>query len=243
MNSYSLKLLIIYLLYVIQSFSLKTKQLPFYFNWLEYKPDCIHSVRSSGKCNSSYAFSIASMLESRICIITGQETEISPQQLISCDTKNRGCNGGSIINSLNFAKSNGFTSEEDYKYTSQDGGVEDCHQYKRFVYTLSDIEKFDSQGPIMQEIMFNGPVSAEMNLYEDFLSFKGEIYKHQEGSKLIRKHNILIIGWIRENTSNEEFWIVKNSFGTDWGNKGYFKIKFGECDIESNVLSIHIDIK
>ncbi len=219
------------------------KQLPFHFNWLEEKPECFQNqVRSIGYCHASYAFAIAGLIETRLCLLTNENKLVSPQQLISCDVSSQMCQGGNILDSLLFVIKEGFAYEEDFRYSSGSGKAPTCGEYKHANFKLTDLEKFSYQGPIMQEIMFNGPVAAEMLLYEDFLTFKGELYTHKTGS-LLGKQNVLLVGWDRNLENYEEFWIVRNSMGSYWGNKGYFRIKYRELEIDSRVVTAKVSKK
>lgn len=79
------------------------------------------------------------------------------------------------------------------------------------------------------------PRSA-FSVYEDFLSYKSGVYKHVSGS-MLGGHAISIIGWGTE--SGTDYWLVRNSWNTDWGANGYFKIARGvdECGIEDEVVA------
>lgn len=80
---------------------------------------------------------------------------------------------------------------------------------------------FPSESWIMQEVYDNGPVAVSMDLYTDFYSFSGSgIYEHITGSLLGGK-TMLIVGWGNEGTP---YWIVKNSWGENWGDDGFFRI-------------------
>jgi len=89
---------------------------------------------------------------------------------------------------------------------------------------------------IQTEIMTNGPVEGAFTVYADFLSYKSGVYQHKSGSEL-GGHAIKILGWGVAN--NTPYWIVANSWNTDWGNKGFFNILRGsdECGIESGVVA------
>lgn len=89
---------------------------------------------------------------------------------------------------------------------------------------------------IATEIMTNGPVEAAFTVYSDFISYKSGVYTHTSG-KPLGGHAIKIIGWGVE--SGTDYWIVANSWNTDWGDNGYFKIRKGtdECGIESQVVA------
>lgn len=101
------------------------------------------------------------------------------------------------------------------------------------IYTIPNDEKI-----IRQEIFKWGPISSGMQLYADFYTFnsKQDIYIWDGKSPEISGHAIEITGWGIEN--NIPYWQVKNSWGKEWGNEGYFKILRGQnhCRIESNVI-------
>ncbi|XP_061563160.1 cathepsin B-like [Cololabis saira] len=92
------------------------------------------------------------------------------------------------------------------------------------------------QEQIMTELYKNGPVEAAFSVYEDFLQYKTGVYQHVTGG-MLGGHAIKILGWGEENGT--PYWLVANSWNSDWGDKGYFKIKRGnnECGIESEVVA------
>ncbi|XP_073977786.1 cathepsin B-like [Rhodnius prolixus] len=87
---------------------------------------------------------------------------------------------------------------------------------------------------IQTEILKNGPVEGAFTVYEDFVSYKEGVYQHVAGEAL-GGHAIRILGWGTENGT--PYWLVANSWNTDWGNKGFFKILRGnnECGIEDGI--------
>ncbi|XP_046877432.1 cathepsin B-like [Hypomesus transpacificus] len=92
------------------------------------------------------------------------------------------------------------------------------------------------QEQIMTELYKNGPVEAAFSVYEDFLLYKSGVYQHLTGD-MLGGHAIKILGWGKEN--NTPYWLAANSWNTDWGNQGFFKILRGgdECGIESEVVA------
>lgn len=89
---------------------------------------------------------------------------------------------------------------------------------------------------IQTEIMTNGPVEASFSVYEDFLAYKSGVYQHTTGS-MLGGHAIKIFGWGVENDT--PYWYVANSWNTEWGDNGTFKILRGknECGIEGGVVA------
>lgn len=89
---------------------------------------------------------------------------------------------------------------------------------------------------IKAEIFMNGPVEGTFTVYEDFLHYKSGVYKHVAG-KAVGRHAIKILGWGTEN--GKKYWLIANSWNTDWGDNGFFKIIRGEdhCGIESSIIA------
>ena len=79
---------------------------------------------------------------------------------------------------------------------------------------------------IMAEIQKNGPVTAGMNVYQDWLSYRSGVYEFKRSSELVGGHAVKIIGWGLED--GKAYWLVSNSFGRSWGDDGYFKIGRGK---------------
>lgn len=107
------------------------------------------------------------------------------------------------------------------------------------MYAIAGIKKDNGdEKNIRYDIFKWGPVCSAMKIYPDFYTFKGKgIYQWNKQYKQVGAHAIEIVGWGEQ--SNKKYWIVKNSWGTDWGDQGYFKILRGvnECEIEENVIT------
>lgn len=106
---------------------------------------------------------------------------------------------------------------------------EDDRHFGKSSYSVNRDEK-----RIRQEIFKNGPVEGAFTVYEDLLSYKQGVYQHVQG-KALGGHAIRILGWGVEN--NTPYWLIANSWNTDWGNNGFFKILRGQnhCGIEDGV--------
>jgi hypothetical protein len=80
----------------------------------------------------------------------------------------------------------------------------------------------------MRRHLLEGPIVAQLNVYEDFRDYTGGVYEHVWGEPL-GVHVVAIVGY----NEIENYWIVKNSWGTGWGESGWFKIRYGQCYINS----------
>ncbi|XP_050410186.1 cathepsin B isoform X2 [Patella vulgata] len=89
---------------------------------------------------------------------------------------------------------------------------------------------------VMTELVNNGPVEAAYTVYADFVAYKSGVYRHTSGAAL-GGHAVKILGYGVEN--GDKYWLVANSWNSDWGDKGFFKILRGvdECGIESQIVA------
>ncbi|XP_075216569.1 cathepsin B-like isoform X2 [Lycorma delicatula] len=104
------------------------------------------------------------------------------------------------------------------------------HKKVKSVYTVSSTET-----AIMKEIYKYGPVEAAFSVYSDFFSYKSGVYQHSSQSTWQGGHAVKLIGWGKE--KGVKYWLVQNSWNSDWGDKGLFKIIRGnnECGFESRI--------
>ena len=185
------------------------------------------------KCAGSYAITTASTLSERTCLENpdGKLNSLSAQELLSCDTANKGCRGGYVNNALEYTVMRGLVSEEclPYKGTFDAKCSDMCAEP---IKTRPDsFCVLFGENDIKREIIKNGPVISNMEVYTDFLTYKSGVYsKDEDVPKFSGSHSIKIIGWGVEDGSEEEpnkgnkYWIIENSWGEDWGINGYAKI-------------------
>lgn len=93
----------------------------------------------------------------------------------------------------------------------------------------------------------SGPLSVSFEVYPDFMHYSGGVYSRSEDGLLkkfdpfeLTNHAVLLVGYGTDQKSKEKFWVVKNSWGTQWGESGYFRIRRGtdECGIESIAVEV-----
>jgi len=96
------------------------------------------------------------------------------------------------------------------------------------------VEEYDfvnSETEAIKEALFSkGPLVTTFWVYEDFYYYTGGVYEYSWGD-YEGGHCVAIVGWSNTNSC----WICKNSWGADWGESGWFKIKWGHCGINSGV--------
>lgn len=175
-------------------------------------------VKNQGSCGSCWAFAIGACIE----YVNGGKVDIAEQQLVDCCKVSHGCNGGYIGSVANWVKSNPLVTEREYPYQAADGTCKN----KVGQYKLNGYASVHSDSAIKSALDKGYPVDTGMKVYRDFYSYKGGVYKHTTGDYL-GGHAVVIVGY----NDAGKYWIIKNSWGTGWGEKGYFRMAYGECSV------------
>jgi len=105
----------------------------------------------------------------------------------------------------------------------------DKHKAKKSYMVLGE-------AAIKRQLQERGPITAAFTVYDDFLAYKSGVYTVTPGSRPLGGHAVKMIGFGHDEASGLDYWLVANSWGTEWGDKGTFKIKRGEAGID-NMLS------
>ena len=222
------------------------KDLPAEFDSRKQWPDCVFPIRQQEHCGSCWAFSGASALTDRFCIASNTKikTVLSPQDMVSCDTSDFGCHGGLLDKAWTYLENTGIVGDDCFPYVSGDGkNVPHCphgtcadnkSKYVKYRVVAGSSKPLTCAVQIKQELVANGPVQTGFMVYEDFMHYKSGIYEHTHGEQL-GGHAVKIIGWGSE--EGKDFWIAQNSWGADWAEKGFFRIKFGECLFDENAYA------
>ncbi|XP_065577934.1 dipeptidyl peptidase 1-like [Artemia franciscana] len=232
---------------VTKSLNLRASFLPDEFDWRNVSGvNYVSPVRNQEKCGSCYAFSSMGMLESRLRILTKNllQPTLSTQDIVSCSQYSQGCEGGfPYLIAGKYAHDFGLVPEECNPYSGKDS---ECNEKKCNRHYVSKFRYVGGYyGACNEEAMKialveEGPLSISFEVYPDFMHYSGGIYRH---TQLIDKiypfeltnHAVLLVGYGTEKSTGEKYWIVKNSWGTSWGEDGYFRIARGvdEVGIES----------
>jgi len=93
----------------------------------------------------------------------------------------------------------------------------------------------------------SGPLSVSFEVYPDFMHYSGGVYYHSQLTDQfnpfeLTNHAVLLVGYGTDDTTGEDYWLVKNSWGTQWGEDGFFRIRRGvdECGIESIAVEVSV---
>ncbi|XP_066951283.1 uncharacterized peptidase C1-like protein F26E4.3 [Macrobrachium rosenbergii] len=226
----------------------------------------VSDVSDQGWCGASWAFSTLGVAQDRLSIESyGNETvRLSPQHLLSCDRRGqKGCEGGHVDRAWQYLRKIGVVNEECYTYESgSTGKVAACRiprranlfslrcAAKQVVFQREDLYKTEpayrisgKEEDIQWEIMTNGPVQAMVRIHRDLFMYKGGVYANSGLTSETASHSVRIVGWGEDRTlgyNPVKYWLVANSWGRQWGEQGFFRIKRGtnESEIENFIIAV-----
>lgn len=192
------------------------------------KEGYVTPIKNQGQCGSCWAFSSTGSMEGQHFRVTGKLIPLSEQQLVDCCAANAGCNGGWMDNAFDYVKTNGgIDTETYYPYQAHETGRctfnpdpadlgSKCGGFVD-VFPRSDEDALKSATAKM------GPISVAIDAaHQSFQLYRGGVYEEPACSNKDTDHAVLVVGYGTEN--GQDYWLVKNSWGTTWGDQGYIKM-------------------
>jgi cathepsin L len=219
------------------------ESLPDAVDWRE--KNVVTPAKNQGGCGSCWAFSTAETLESHIAIKTGKLMKFSPQEYVSCMPNPKhcggtgGCQGATQILGFQYAIDKGITTEDSYPY---EGVTGTCDKSKiKPVAKITGFVKLpaNNYSALMNAVANRGPIAISAAA-EPWQLYSGGIYNGNCGSDIDHAIQLVGYGTAGNSTTGREllggggsakgpYWLVRNSWGTGWGEKGYIRIKrFGD---------------
>jgi len=197
--------------------------IPTSFDWRDKK--AVTPVKDQQQCGSCWAFSATEGIESAWFLAKGNLPVLSPQQIVSCDENDDGCNGGDLPTAFQYVQQNGQEPDSDYPYTSGGGDTGRCKYNKNDVVAKISGFQYATQSrneTAMQAAMVTkGPLSICVDA-ETWQFYTGGVIKNNCADDL--DHCVQLVGW-NTNSASVPYWIVRNSWGTDWGLEGYLWVE------------------
>lgn len=203
----------------------------------------LSDVEQQLRCGSCYAFTTSGAVETALAIRYGQKMpRLSKQQIVDCTRnaryRNRGCNGGSVRSAFQYIKDVGLMKDQEYPYKNRPGFF--CRVSRIDYDQLYKISSFRAIGyrreqEIMSAIRNIGPVVSYISATSLRYNYGKGIYSNRHCKNSPINHVVLLVGYGTDQETGEDYWVIKNSWGKAWADRGYGRIKRGEntCNIEA----------
>jgi len=207
-------------------------------------------VKDQGYCGSCWAFSAVEQIESAWYLAGNDLTEFSTQQVVSCDTVDAGCNGGDSPTAYEYVEgAGGLATEAAYPYTSMSGTTGSCESFtpvggavKGYSYmsTPCTSRKCTGDEDMLQTALESAPASICVNA-ETWNSYTGGVMDSATCGKngyYNLDHCVQLVGFNTD--ASTPYWIVRNSWASDWGEDGYIYLTMGEntCGVADEAMSV-----
>ncbi|XP_075064255.1 cathepsin L-like proteinase [Mixophyes fleayi] len=224
----------------------KNLNIPESVDWRE--SGCVAKVKNQGDfCGSCWAFATVGVIESRYCIKKEELVLLSEQQLVDCDEANDGCCGGDPATALKHVTRYGVMKAKDYEYSEKKFTC----LYKPDNAITFNVTKYyilPGEDNMASSVALDGPITVGIDASSDFMMYCNGIFSGECGkAEDDINHAVIIVGYGTEYDEEEDekidYWIIRNSWGEDWGDKGYAKMRrnVNQCGIALDTASVDLE--
>ncbi|UVC49732.1 cysteine proteinase precursor [Theileria orientalis] len=177
-------------------------------------------VKDQGRsCGSCWAFSSVGSVEAVYRLYKDVTYDLSEQELVNCDQYSSGCNGGLPYTALEYVHSNGISFSSDLPYDGVDEPCTPNELEKVFIDSLVVTNGVDilNKSLVLSPTVVGIAVDTEMKFYKSGV-YTGKCANEQN-------HAVLLVGEGYDEESKKRYWVIKNSWGKDWGENGYIRME------------------
>ena len=201
--------------------------LPSSLDWRSNGGNFVTPIRDQGSCGSCWAFATTAATESAVMITlgtSGTDLNLAEQILVSCSGQGS-CGGGYIHSTSTYIRDTGLPLESCYPYTATNGNCSSaCANWPSSTYQITGWSSVSQSVDSIKNALYTyGPLVTTMDVYQDFFNYQSGIYSYVSGSKA-GGHAILLVGY----DDGGQYFTCKNSWGTWWGESGYFRIAYSQ---------------
>lgn len=199
--------------------------LPPAFDWRDAGGNFVTVPKSQRGCGSCWAFAMTGALESYVLRKEkrpGENLDLSEQVYIACSSVGN-CGGGILF--PRFLAREGLPPESAYPYAAANGACSAAEPgWERTAYKINSWGMvWPSLNKLKAALVHYGPLPTSMQVYQDFMYYKSGIYSRVNG-KRVGSHAVLLVGY----NDDERYFILKNNWGVNWGEDGFFKVDYSE---------------
>ena len=212
---------------------LKTTNLPSAWDWRKQGAG-MPPIRNQSSCGSCWAFGTTAAVEAAIAVSDKKLVDLSEQYILDCNPDGYSCGGGYWAYNL-YVKPGGAL-ESAYPYKGYDGTCQGGNvQHPYTIQSFQSVPTGDIDG-IKSAIFQYGAVGITMAVCGSFPGYSGGVYDSPECNNAGSNHIVALVGWDDDVThhAGKGAWILRNSWGADWGDGGYATVAYGMAGFEQD---------
>lgn len=208
--------------------------LPRTVNWVSR--GCVTQIQDQRQCGACWAFSAAGAIEGSYCIKHRRLVSLSVQQMVDCAGRqgNEGCDGGEMNAAFEYVMDHGgLCAAREYPYIADEGRCRDRCEPLVTITGFADVPPRSAKA-LRASVALRGPTTVAIQADQTpFQFYRSGVFDGTCGTAL--NHGVLVVGYGTE--KDQDYWLIKNSWGRGWGDAGYIKISAstestsGKCGI------------
>lgn len=216
------------------------QDLPESFDWRNHRGgDWTTPAKNQGSCGACWAFVAVAIVEAQLNLFADNpdlDLNLSEQELVSY-AGDAGCSGGDEMGALDYIRETGIVDEGCLPYRADAQLYPFCEDADARRQWIAGVLRIEGSKPMTPEEIKNalvtkGPVGILIGakVQNDFKFYTGGVYEPTNTEPSLGAHLVLLIGY----DDGESCWVIKNSWGTVWGEDGFARLRYGVCDVEQN---------